>query len=108
MAKIITHKELAKIVSTALLNPSVIEDSDSFEHFLKDLSTVLTDHLGGQLGRIMVDEDDEWTIAIHADESLPSDGGAWKHYDTDVEFKDGVEVEKNTRYNAITNLRLRR
>jgi len=96
MAKQITARELAEIV-TAMLIGTEIDDADQFGRFMQDIAQVVCDHCGGttETPASCMDDGspDDWMVSIHADENLPADGGVWKKYDTDVAFIDGVEAE---------------
>ena len=95
MAKILTDKELGEIIYLATHDPAVIDDEDSYEHFLEDLGTLIADHFGGTRGGVDESLDElGWTVAFHVDECVPSDGGIFKDYDTDVTWEDCVETEK--------------
>lgn len=96
MAKILTDKELGEIIYLTTHDPAIIDDRDSYEHFLEDLGTLITDHFGGERGgvdKIPLDELN-YTVAFHVNECVPSDGGIYKDYDTDVIWHDGTETEK--------------
>ena len=105
MAKILTDKELGDIIYKATHDSAVIDDGDSYEHFLEDLGNLIADHFGGQRGTVDVDPDDElgFTVAFHMDVCVPSDGGIYKDYDTDVIWKDGVETKQGQDRESYTN-----
>ena len=97
MAKILTDKELGEIIYRATHDPAIIDDGDSYEHFLEDLGTLIADHFGGVRGGVDngdTFDGDGYTVAFHVNECLPSDGGIYKEYDTDVTWEDCVETEK--------------
>jgi hypothetical protein len=94
MAKILTDKELGDIIYKATHEPDIIDDGDSYEHFLEDLGTLIADHFGGERGGVDVAPDkdsQEYMIAFHVNDCVPSDGGIYKDYDTDVTWEDGKE-----------------
>ena len=94
MAKILTDKELGEIIHKAINDPGLIDDSDSFEHFLEDLGTLVADHFGGERGCVGcpgADDDMGWTVGFHINECVPADGGVYKDYDTDETWEDGKE-----------------
>ena len=94
MPKVLTDKELADIVCRATRDESVICCADSYAHFLEDLAQLVCDHFGGERGG--VGEPDgvlTWTVGVHINECVPSDGGVFKDYDTDVIWKDGKEEQ---------------
>lgn len=102
MAKQITQKELAEII-TKLLTTNEIDDADAFEEFMGDLAGVVTMYCGGEIQNRPSrpsftpggneGEVGDFLVGIHANDSLPDDGGIWKDYDTDVAFINGEEVE---------------
>jgi len=95
MAKILTAKELGKIVWDATHDEGVIDCADSYTHFLEDLAELVCTHFGGNRGGVgEPDVDLDWTVGIHVNERVPADGGVFKDYDTDVTWKDGVETQK--------------
>jgi hypothetical protein len=96
MAKILTDKELGEIVYNTTHDPAIIDDGDSYEAFLSDLGNLIATHFGGVKGNVGEDMDDGlgYTVAFHVDECVPSDGGIYKDYDTDVIWHDGIEDEK--------------
>lgn len=98
MAKILTDKELGEIIYKATHDPAMIDDEDSYVYFLEDLGDVIAKHFGGIRSSVTAasDSNDDlgFTAAFHVDECVPSDGGIYKDYDTDITWKDGVETEK--------------
>ena len=91
MSKILKDEELLDILSK-VLKGNEIDCTDSYEAFLEDLSDVLCDHLGGQRGSVDFCEELGWAVAVSVDDSVPSDGGVWKHYDRDITWLNGVET----------------
>jgi hypothetical protein len=92
MAKVLLDRELGEIISRATQDPSIIDCADSYEYFLEDLAELVCTHFGGTRGNVaMPDDDMSWTVAIHINESVPSDGGVFAQYDTDVVWRDGEE-----------------
>jgi len=96
MAKILTDKELLYIRHSAVLDPSLIDCADPYKHFIEDLGELICTHFGGDLGVVGHDEFDGlgWTIGFHVNENVPADGGVFKHYDTDVTWKEGEEEQR--------------
>lgn len=94
MSKIPTDKELADIAVRATTDDGIIDCSDQYARFLYDLGRVITDHFGGEPGVVTVPTDDlsEWTLGVSLNDSVPSDGGVYALYDTDVTWEDGVEL----------------
>jgi hypothetical protein len=85
VSKQITTSELAEIVTT-LLTTNAIDDHLVFSGFMKSIAQVVCDYCGGEIAR---DPDcwlGEWLAGIHANESLPDDGGIWKNYDLEGEL----------------------
>jgi len=93
MAKILKDTELADIVQRVTNVPGLLDDSGQYAQFLEDLADLLTKHFGGERRNPAGAPDDElgWTVGIHLDDNVPSDGGIWSDYDTDVVWKDGME-----------------
>ena len=91
MAKILEDKEMASIIRRAI-HGDEIDCQDAYEHFLEDLSTLITKHFGGEAGKPDFNEE-IFTVAFHVDENVPADGGVYKNYDTDVTWKNGVETD---------------
>ena len=97
MAKIITDKELAKIVKRIIDGKLITgERGDSYKDFLKDLAVVVTDFMGGEIGTIDKEQDRlcqeiVYYIAIHHDEYVPEDGGIWKNYDKECSIEEWNE-----------------
>lgn len=101
MAKIITATELAEIV-TKLLTTNEIDGAGQFSEFMTSIADVVCHHCGGETNNpaaydnltpeLAPDHPDNWSIAIHPNESLPPNGGVWANYDTDVAFINGEEV----------------
>ena len=93
MSKILTDHELAKIVD------SIIDGTEGFDccyqqlEFVDGLAKLLAKHCGGSIGVTeYTDELDTYTTVINVNDDVPTDGGIWKDYDTDVTWSDGKEV----------------
>ena len=82
MAKIIKDTELADIIRR-IIEDNEIDDAKTYADFLNDLATLITDYCGGEFA----------SVGVVLDENVPDDSGIWKHYDTDVTWKDGEEVQ---------------
>lgn len=99
MAKILTDEEMGQIIYDATHDPSLIDDSDAYMHFLEDLGELIVSHFGGIRGGVGSSDipgDPEalgWTCGFHVNECVPDDGGVFKDYDTDVTWKDGEETQ---------------
>lgn len=100
MAKVVTHKELAQIVDGLLLNPEALgqlAERAQYESFVDAIAQVVADHCGGEIGPIdWIETDDdpdalECSFIVRGNESLPSDGGVWKFFDSEGEL-DGCEL----------------
>jgi len=96
MAKILTDKEMGKIIHDTCNKPEIIDCQDSYMHFLEDLAGLITDHFGGTAGESAYSDTNVlgYTVAFNVNECVPSDGGIFNEFDTDVMWKDGVETEK--------------
>ena len=94
MAKIITDKELGKIISKAVNDPGEIDCEDAYRHFLEDLADLVANHFGGCVGNVSEPSNimEEWTVSFSIDESVPADGGVYKDYDKGVMWLEGEEV----------------
>ena len=113
MAKTLTDKELADIISRATSDKRIIDCADSYKHFLEDLTKLVCDHFGGDPGVVsapydieknVIDSDkniiNEWTTGIHINECVPDDGGIYNYYDTDIVWKNGDETDVSGNKNA--------
>jgi len=93
MAKILTEHEMAEIVHKAVHDPGMIDCADSYRAFLEELADLICAHFGGTHGQASPPDDAlPWTVAFGVNECVPSDGGVYKEYDTDVTWKDGEET----------------
>ncbi|MGB3945292.1 MAG: hypothetical protein WBK76_00430 [Candidatus Saccharimonadales bacterium] len=96
MAKVLTDRELASIIDDAI-NKDLIDCADSYEHFLEDLSQLISKHFGGTVHKIgKPDETMGWTTSFQVDENVPPDGGVFRDYDRDVVWLDGKETNNGT------------
>lgn len=98
MAKMINAEELAEIFNKLLVG-NEIDDSLEFGKFMTGAAELVCDFCGGEVvnpasfGEGETPDDSHcWMIGIHANDSLPDDGGIWKDYDTDVSFINGEEI----------------
>ena len=95
MSKILTDKECADII-LQVVHGTEIDCQDAYMAFLQDLGALIAKHFGGKCSRAVgYDPNDKlgYTVAFSVDENVPADGGIFKKYDTDVEWKDGEEIE---------------
>lgn len=84
MAKILTTRELAKIV---LAQSDNLIDLAQHEEFAKDLAELVTKHFGGRVGLIQwVDDLNDVTVAISQDGNIPENDGVYKDFDTEGEL----------------------
>ena len=86
MSKQITPAELAEIVTKLLTDPNEIGDYDSFAGFFTRTAELVCEFCGGE---IAIDADmfaGKWLIGIHANDSLPPNGGIWNNYDPEGEL----------------------
>lgn len=91
MAKILTDNELIEIIIRA---KTLITEAPAYAHFLEDLGELICNHFGGTKGCVSTPDGDlGWTVGIHINDCVPDDGGVYKDYDKDVEWKDGIESE---------------
>ena len=95
MAKILTDKEMGRIIFDATHDPGLIDCADANTHFLEDLGELICNHFGGERGAVSHDPGDGlgWTCGFHVNECVPADGGVFKDYDPDVKWQDGEEVQ---------------
>jgi len=78
MAKILTDKELLKIIQGAI-EGNDIEDAAQYGHFLADIANLIGEHFGADVGDVTppFNEEDrcnDWMIAFSPNECTPSDG----------------------------------
>ena len=90
--KVLTDRELAEIVSKAILDQG-IDCADAYKHFLEGLGDLVADTFGGTRGLVTFHKDDcsKWTVAFEVNESVPDDGGIFKNYDYNVIWEGGEE-----------------
>ncbi|VGO13408.1 hypothetical protein PDESU_01965 [Pontiella desulfatans] len=97
MAKILKDSEMAEVIHRAVHDDDVICCSDAYAHFLKDLSELICTHFGGVRGMVSGPDypGDElgWTCGFLVNECVPSDGGVFARYDTDVVWSEEKEVQ---------------
>jgi len=77
-------------LTRAITEDGWIGEAHTYNHFIKDLSYVVTDYFGGIPGTVSFDPSDGlgWTIAIEHDESVPEGGGIYAKYDDDEQWED--------------------
>jgi hypothetical protein len=105
MSKQILDRELVDIVRRIVEDENSLDDDKTYRRFLLDLGSLLTNYCGGEVvdadecaeyverdgAYIPADFAEEgattftaWSVGILATEDVPSDGGVWADYDTDV------------------------
>jgi hypothetical protein len=99
MAKVLTDKELALIVSRTVNGDFImIDEHDTYVSFVEDLASLIASYGGAELVG-MTDAGEETSrnspfmedrVCAHfaANECTPSDGGVFKEYDRDVDVKE--------------------
>ena len=93
MAKILTARELSKIVSDAIQDPAGFVDEEACLSFIRMIATSVVTAFGGDVGTIDLSEDNStWYVPIHLTDDVPADGGVYKDYDTDVTWKNSKET----------------
>ncbi len=91
MSKVLKADEVIQAICK--LN-NEIDCQDHYIHFMEDLGKVLADHAGGDFSCVSPDHHDNLGVCVLFDvnECVPADGGVYKEFDTDVTWKDGVEI----------------
>jgi len=103
MSKVLSDKELGDIIYKAVNDYYLIDDADSYRHFLEDLAVLVTDHFGGDVSMVDVGADDGWYVNIHHNECVPEDGGVYRDYDQDMSIENWVLEDATDRYDATTD-----
>ena len=96
MSKQITAQELAAIVSKLLTKTEAagqLDSRESFEGFMTDIARVVCDYCGGEVRKPASVLDATWYVGVHANESLPEDGGVWKDHDREGELGWPVDLQ---------------
>lgn len=95
MSKQISVKELALVTNSLLIDPERLGELDTeekYQAFITDLAKLLCDHCGGEVKYAASKPDGEaWFVGIHANDSLPDDGGIWKACDPEGTFFQGYD-----------------
>ena len=86
MAKILTDMEMADIVRRAVEDKTLIEDADSYRHFLEDLGELICTHFGGERGTVSGPDYPREQLGRACVFRI-------KDYDTDVVWQHGKEVQ---------------
>jgi len=98
MAKVLTDRECADIIRR-VVHDDLIDDSDTYKHFLAGLGELITDHFGGDVSTASdpvgskdpdrpESAEGNWCILFHWNDSVPDDGGIFKDYDKDVSIEE--------------------
>jgi hypothetical protein len=94
MAKILLDTELLDIVRR-VVQQELIDDAGQYSEFLFDLGNLVCKHFGGRPGMVgMPDGDLGWSIGMHVNECVPTDGGIFQDYDTDVTWLNNQETQE--------------
>ncbi len=95
MSKQLSSTDLGWLVHTLLVNPSHLGELDSvqkYQAFMTDLAKVICDHCGGEVRfDASNDFDMTWLVGIHGNDSLPVNGGVWRHFDPEGQLFDDLE-----------------
>jgi hypothetical protein len=90
MSKVLTANEVLKALT--LLNND-IDEYDIHKRFVEALSQVLEDYAGGEFSQVTDAEfGNEMFVTFLINDCVPPDGGVYKHFDTDVTWKNGKEI----------------
>ena len=98
MSKKLDQFDLAGMVNFLLLEPCAIDDIDTYESFVRDISEVVTKYCGGvvEMVEMVTDEDGEFTedidIVLGINDQVPRDGGIYNDWGTDVDWFNGAEL----------------
>jgi len=94
MSKVLTDKEVLKIVESAIKGDA-IDCADQYKYFLEDLGDTIADHFGGVCAAISEPVSDKgsesetsWCLHFHHNECVPEDGGVYAPYDTDITIEE--------------------
>jgi hypothetical protein len=93
MAKILTAAEMADIVKRA--GEEELFGSAQTREFLNAVADVVTEYFGADHHGFNYDAGDSlgWCCAFYMMPCVPNDGGVYAKYDTDITWKDGIEIE---------------
>ena len=95
MLKKLTDKEALQVISNAI-NGDGIDCQDSYLHFLEDLGKLIADHFGGECNGADCSDDgpggsDEYGVYFTWNECVPTGGGEYAKFNTDISIKDWSE-----------------
>lgn len=97
MSKQISAAELAVITHSLLLHPErtgELDTKEKYQAFMTELAQLICSHCGGEVQfQASKSDGDSWFVGIHANLSLPSDGGIWKCFDPEGELFDASMPE---------------
>ena len=93
MSKQITPNQLSHVLVRLLNDPKAFDTVEQYEKFMTDAAILVTNHCGGQVQYQAHHDGSHCHVGVHADESLPEDGGIWKDYDREGQlFDDGRQL----------------
>jgi hypothetical protein len=96
MAKVLTDRELVKVIQRMIENRDIYCDNPkTHAWFLEKLGEVVGDHLGAECVGVdapdlpaRTTEEGHWAILFRPTESTPDDGGLFRDYDPDVSVRE--------------------
>lgn len=75
------EEDVAEIIRNAIMDPDTICCSDSYQHFLEDVSSLICEHFGGNPFDVRdPDGEGKMEVVIEMNECVPEDGGVFKNY----------------------------
>lgn len=81
--KVLTDKDLAAIVTSATIDPLLIDDAETYANYVKDLAQLVTSYFGGIVGNAThCPTRKEWVAEIIHDENVPEEGCVYAPFDT--------------------------
>ena len=94
MSKVITDKEILKILTGAIKGDD-IDDGDQYLAFLEGIGNLIADHFGGKCLGVTAPDSSGLGYCVHFqwDECVPEGGGIYERYDTDKPIKEWMEEE---------------
>lgn len=87
--KQISNAELAMIVTHLLdVGSEELPGAEDYSEFMTSLTDLVCRHCGGEVRKPADNTVGTWYIAVHGNDSLPSDEGIWKQFDPGVSIFD--------------------
>lgn len=83
MTQNISNKQLAEVVNRLLIEPEAageLEHFESYKGFMTAVARVVCDFCGGEVSGDATLHEGKWCVGIQEIDSLPTDGGIWKHF----------------------------